>query len=158
MLFHSFKMRVKDKIVRCKSGLTEYVIYDIDRALVSNSPKAILSSKLDLVQDAFKKLVFLENMTMQFPLNHKYAITSDNRLFVIGGTFNLYNSYRQTYEIVNEDTIVDRGSMIEPRNSFGCLAIETSVLVIGGYHSLKRTLSTCELYSSVHDKIGRAHV
>ena len=61
----------------------------------------------------------MENMKMQFPLNHKYAQTEDNRIFVIGGTFNLINSYRQTYEIVNENEIEDRQSMHSARHSFG---------------------------------------
>ena len=111
------------------------MVYNIDSAktnLYSNAEEKL----------PFKKLVYMKKMTMQFPLNHKYALTSDNRLFVIGGTFNLINSYRHTYEIVDEDCIIEKRSMFEARNSFGCIPLSTSILVIGGYHKLRTTLST----------------
>ena len=89
---------------------------------------------------------------MQFPLNHKHAITSDNRFFVIGGTFNLTSAYKETYEIVDENNFVDRKPLLSPRHSFGCIPINTSIIVIGGYYSITKTLSSCEIYNSLRDE------
>lgn len=100
MLINTMKIRENRLITRWKSGQTEYVRYNLED---TDDSCEILEKK-----KGFKQVFQMEHMQMQFPLNHKHAITSEGRLFVIGGTFNLTNSYRQTYEVTGSHELVEK--------------------------------------------------
>lgn len=59
----------------------------------------------------------LLNTKTAFFLNHKYAIVSNllkntNRIFIIGGSFNMQNAFPDTYEYLPEKTeIVTRAQL-----------------------------------------------
>ena len=67
----------------------------------------------------FKKLIVMKDMKMQFPRNHKHAVTSDGRIFVIGGMLNIINAIKHTYEIVENTKLIQKKSLNAQRHSFG---------------------------------------
>lgn len=54
--------------------------------------------------------------------------------------------------MIDSEHIRECKSMIEPRHSFGCIAVSTSVIVVGGYFSHKKVLNSCEIYNSKINK------
>ncbi|CAI2372016.1 unnamed protein product [Moneuplotes crassus] len=154
LLFMTMKVPIETRVFRCKSGQTEYVEYNLDAAEFTpdSLPESPYSYRKECIQKPFKSVFSMSGMNMQFPLNHKHAFTSDNRLFVIGGTFNLTNAYRETYEVLQNHELIDKQSLNTPRHSFACISVSTSILVLGGYFSRSKTLSSCEIYNSLLDE------
>ena len=65
---------------------------------------------------------------------------------MVGGTIDLINSVNQWYELIGTNQIKPVRNLIEPRHSFGCVTIKSSIVVIGGYFSHKTVLNSWEFY------------